>query len=232
MKTVLITGSNRGLGLEFCRQYAAAGWRVIAACRRPDSDTELGILAKQYPQLEIERLDVADFSQIDALSARMGDQSLDVLLNNAGIYGDTPGHGFGGVDYAKWAETLRINTLAPVKMAEAFLPHLERGETKLIATVSSLMGSMADNTSGGSLIYRSSKAGVNAAMKSLSIDLLPRSIGVLILHPGWVRTDMGGPNALIGVEESVSGMRRCIDNFRLEDTGSFVRYDDGCPMPW
>lgn len=233
MKTILITGANRGLGLEFCRQYAAADWRVIAACRRPDNATDLALLAKQYSHLQMEALDVSDFDQIDALSARLSGENIDVLLNNAGVYGDKPGHGFGHLDYQAWTETLAVNTMAPAKMAEAFLPHLEHGETKLIATVSSLMGSMTDNTSGGSLLYRSSKAGLNAVMKSLSIDLLPRSIGVLILHPGWVRTDMGGSNALIDVEESVLGMRQRIEGFTLEQTGNFVRYDgSGSMVPW
>ena len=154
-----------------------------------------------------------------------------MLLNNAGVYGDIPSQGFGELDYQRWATTLTINTLAPVKMAEAFLPHLERGKNSLIASVSSLMGSLTDNTSGGSYLYRSSKAGLNAAMKSLSIDLRNRSIGVLILHPGWVRTDMGGKNGLIDVTESVSGMRQVLADFSPEQSGSFIRYD-GKPAPW
>lgn len=231
MRTVLITGANRGLGLEFCRQYASAGWRVIAACREPGAAVALNTLSKQFPNIQIQALDVADFSQIDALSGKLAGESLDVLLNNAGVYGDEPGHGFGKLDYHQWATTLAINTMAPVKMAEAFLPHLERGNNKIIASVSSLMGSMTDNSSGGSLLYRSSKAGLNAAMKSLSIDLRPHSIGVMILHPGWVRTDMGGKNALIDVEESVSGMRQQIDKFTLDLSGYFIKYD-GSLMPW
>ncbi len=232
MQTILITGANRGLGLEFCRQYAASGWRVMATCRHPGNADKLSALAKRYPNLQIEAMDVADFTQIDALTMKLSGESIDVLLNNAGVYGDKPGHDFGRLDYLVWRETFAVNTMAPVKMAEAFLPQLERGNTKLIASVSSLMGSMADNTSGGSLLYRSSKAGLNAVMKSLSIDLLSRSIGVLILHPGWVKTDMGGKNALIDVEESVAGMRRAIAAFTLDKSGSFVSYDDGRKMPW
>lgn len=231
MKTVLITGANRGLGLEFCRQYANDGWRVIAACRAPESADALRALADEFNRIQIEALDVADFAQIDALSSRLSDRAIDVLLNNAGVYGDDGEHGFGALDYAKWSETLTINTLAPVKMAEAFLPHLRRGASKLIVAVSSLMGSMADNSSGGSLLYRSSKAGLNAAMKSLSIDLRRHDIGVLILHPGWVRTDMGGKNALIDVEESISGMKRRIDGFVPARSGCFEKYD-GTLMPW
>ena len=159
MRTVLVTGANRGLGLEFCRQYAVAGWRVIAACRQPESAEALRALAVQHGNLAIETLDVADFAQIDALAGKLNGEAIDVLLNNAGIYGDEAGKGFGHLDYAKWQMTLAVNTMAPVKMAEAFLPHLQRGQDKLIASVSSLMGSMTDNGGGGSLLYRSSKAG-------------------------------------------------------------------------
>lgn len=231
MPTVLVTGANRGLGLEFCRQYAENGWRVIAACRDPKAANALNELAAKHSNLVIETLDVADFGQIDALAAKLADDGIDVLLNNAGVYGDQAGHGFGNLDYGVWQKTLTINTVAPVKMAEAFMPQLLRGSGKLIATVSSLMGSLADNSSGGSLLYRSSKAAINAAMHSLAIDLLPRSVGVLILHPGWVRTDMGGPNGLIDVEESISGMRQRIADFKLSQSGSFIRYD-GNIAPW
>lgn len=231
MQTVLITGANRGLGLEFCRQYAAADYQVIAACRNPSHSEQLAALAKQYPHIQIETLDVADFSQIDALSTKLADYKIDVLLNNAGVYGDQAGRGFGQLDYQTWAGVLAVNVLAPVKLAEAFLPQVQRSDKRLIVALSSLMGSMTDNSSGGSILYRSSKAGLNAALKSLSIDLRPTAVGVLILHPGWVRTDMGGPNGLIDAEESVSGMRKVIDNFSLADTGRFVKYD-GSALPW
>lgn len=231
MQTVLITGANRGLGLEFCRQYAAADYQVIAACRNPDKAEQLAALAKQYPHIQIETLDVADFSQIDALSTKLADHKIDVLLNNAGVYGDQASRGFGQLDYQTWASVLAVNVMAPLKLAEAFLPQVQRSDKRLIVALSSLMGSMTDNTSGGSILYRSSKAGLNAALKSLSIDLRPTAVGVLILHPGWVRTDMGGPNGLIDAEESVSGMRKVIDNFSLADTGRFVKYD-GSALPW
>lgn len=232
MHTVLITGANRGLGLEFCRQYAAADYQVIAACRNnPGKAEQLTALAKQYPQIQIETLDVADFNQIDALATKLSDRKIDVLLNNAGVYGDQASRGFGQLDYQAWASVLAVNVMAPLKLAEAFLPQVQRSDKRLIVALSSLMGSMTDNTSGGSILYRSSKAGLNAALKSLSIDLRPTAVGVLILHPGWVRTDMGGPNGLIDAEESVSGMRRVIDNFSLADSGRFVKYD-GSALPW
>ena len=231
MTTILITGANRGLGLEFCRQYAQAGWQVIACCRHPEQATELNNLAEQYQTIKLECLDVADFEQIDKLAQKLTDQAIDVLLNNAGLYGDTSQSGFGQLNYQVWSDTLRVNTLAPIKMAEAFLPHLQASQQKLLVTVSSLMGSIADNTSGGSIVYRSSKAAVNAAMKSLAIDLRQQEIGVLILHPGWVKTDMGGPNAMIEAQESISGMRAVIADFSLEQSGCFLKYN-GQAMAW
>ncbi|CAA9892310.1 Short-chain dehydrogenase/reductase SDR [Candidatus Methylobacter favarea] len=231
MATVLITGSNRGLGLEFCRQYAREGWDIIACCRKPEQAFKLDELVRQYNTIRIEALDVADFSQIDALSQKLSDCCIDVLINNAGVYKDHREHVFGKLDYQAWTETLLVNTLSPVKMAEAFLPQIQRSEKKLIASISSLMGSMADNDAGGSIFYRSSKAALNAAMKSLAIDLKGQSIGVLIFHPGWVKTDMGGTNALINADESVSGMRSVINSFSLEHSGSFIKYD-GALLPW
>ncbi|OAI21227.1 short-chain dehydrogenase [Methylomonas lenta] len=231
MKTVLITGANRGLGLEFCRQYTRDDWRVIATCRHPDIANDLNSLARQYANLQVHALDVADFSQIDALSQLLVNESIDVLINNAGIYADQQGCGVGQLDYQAWEKSFLINTLAAVKMAETFLPQLQKSKQKLIVSISSLMGSMADNASGGSLSYRSSKAALNAAMKSLSIELCRDLVGVLILHPGWVKTDMGGKNASITVEESVSGMRQQIEIFNLQKTGRFLNYE-GAQLPW
>lgn len=231
MATVLITGANRGLGLEFCRQYAREGWQVIACSRSLDNALELTHLADAHANIQLEVLDVAKFEQIDALSQKLKDLPIDVLLNNAGIYPDNASNGFGQIDYRAWTESLLVNTQAPVKMAEAFLPQLKNSDKKLIVAISSLMGSMADNNSGGSIFYRSSKAALNAAMKSLAIDLEDQSVGVLIFHPGWVKTDMGGPAALINPEQSIAGMCNVIKNFLLNQSGNFVKYD-GTPMPW
>jgi NAD(P)-dependent dehydrogenase (short-subunit alcohol dehydrogenase family) len=231
MSTVLVTGANRGLGLEFCRQYAEDGWHVVACCRDLSLATALQQLAHQYPDIQLETLEVADFSQIDGLARKLSSLAIDVLVNNAGVYGDDGSHRFGNLDYQVWLDALVINAQAPVKMAEAFLSHVKRSEQKLIATVSSLMGSMADNSSGGSILYRSSKAAVNAAMKTLAIDLKKDGIGVLIFHPGWVKTDMGGNNAPMRPVDSIAGMRQVMANFSLEKSGDFVRYD-GKVMPW
>ena len=229
MPTVLITGANRGLGLEFCRQYADKGWNVIACCRNPGQAGELKALGQRNEPVRVEALDVAHLEQIDSLSKKLSDTSIDVLINNAGIYGDR--HGFGQLDYQAWLNTLVINTQAPMKMAEAFLPQIKCGGKKLIVNISSLMGSISGNGSGGSILYRSSKAALNAAMKSLSIDLRDQDVGVLILHPGWVKTDMGGANALIDSKTSVGGMCAVIGGFTLAQSGAFIKHD-GKPMPW
>ncbi|NOQ16647.1 MAG: SDR family NAD(P)-dependent oxidoreductase [Methyloprofundus sp.] len=232
MQTVLITGANRGLGLEFCQQYAQQGWRVLACCRKPDEASALQQLATEYTDsVQVLALDVVDHAQIDALAIQLHDISIDVLISNAGVYGDTFGHGFGQLDYQNWRATFEINVLAGVKMAEAFNAQLLRSQQGVLVAISSLMGSMADNGSGGSILYRSSKAALNAAMKSLAIDLQAQGVGVLIFHPGWVKTDMGGQNALIDTQTSIQGMRQVIAQFDLAQTGSFIKYD-GSPMPW
>jgi NAD(P)-dependent dehydrogenase (short-subunit alcohol dehydrogenase family) len=231
MPSILITGANRGLGLEFCRQYGEQGWRVFACCREPETATALQTLAKQWENLTVHTLEISDFQQIDQLAAQLASEPLDVLLNNAGVYGDKKDHGFGALDYADWQKTLYINTIAPVKLAEAFLPQLLKTPHPKIVAISSLMGSITDNGSGGNILYRSSKAGLNAAMKSLSIDLRPQNVAVLILHPGWVKTDMGGDNAPTSPEESITGMRSVISEFTLQQTGSFINYK-GKLLPW
>ncbi|PKO92232.1 MAG: short-chain dehydrogenase [Betaproteobacteria bacterium HGW-Betaproteobacteria-1] len=227
--TVLITGANRGLGLEFAKQYAEAGWQVIACCRWPDEAKELQALAERSGDLlEIHQLDVADFEEIDALALILQGRAIDLLINNAGVY---PQSDFGNVNYEAWAEAFHINSMAPMKMAEAFVGHVAASDQKKIVTVSSKMGSIDDNTSGGSYIYRSTKTAANMVMKSLAIDLKPKGIASTILHPGWVRTDMGGPNGLIDAPESVAGMRRVIEALTLENGGRFVAYD-GKEIPW
>ena len=225
---VLITGANRGIGLEFTKQYAADGWKVLACCREPQSAVALQALASAHGNVEILALDVADFKQIDALALQLKDTAIDVLINNAGVY---PSSSFGDVDYDDWAEGFKINSMAPLKMAEAFVQQVTRSQLKKIATLSSKMGSLDDNTSGDSYSYRSSKCAVNMVMKSLSIDLKPYGISVVTLHPGWVQTDMGGSNAMISAATSVAGLRRVIDQLSIANTGKFIAYD-GKEIAW
>ena len=213
MPTVFITGANRGLGLEFCRQYGEADWRILATCRDPQTAHELNSLTERYPNLSIHALDVADFSAIDRLADALAGEAIDVLLCNAGIFGDHDGIRFGSLDYERWLEAFVINASAPVKLAEAFLSQVKRSDRRLIVAMSTWYASIADNTDGGSIIYRSTKAGLNAAMKSLSIGLRDQGVGVLIMHPIWVRTDMGGPEAPINRVDSIVGMRSVFDSF-------------------
>lgn len=227
MPTVFITGANRGLGLEYARQYADDGWRVIATCRDPGSANDLSSLAGD---IEIHALDVTDHGQVQSLAKNLRKDAIDLLLNNAGIYGPRPSK-LGGIEYDAWEEVMRINVMAPMKVCECFRDHVGASDLKKIAIMSSKMGSMGDNESGASYTYRSSKAALNAAMKSLAVDLKPRGIAVAILHPGWVRTDMGGPSGLIDAPESVAGLRQVIENLSLENTGRFYNYD-GTEIPW
>lgn len=232
MHTVLITGANRGIGLEFCRQYAAEGWRVLACSRDPDKADALARLAVLYPGLiALHTLDVADHAQIERLAQELGSESIDLLINNAGIYPDSDTLGFGHTDYAEWLQAFRINTMATLKMAETFAPHLARGKQKVIVAITSKMGSIADNVGGGSYLYRSSKAALNMVVKSLAIDLKPGGIIAVVFHPGWVQTDMGGPNAMIPAEQSVSGMKQMIGRLTAADSGKFFGYD-GQAIPW
>ncbi len=231
MRTVLITGANRGLGLEFCKQYAKEGWDVLACCRHPYQAVELNSLVADNSHVQIFEMDILDRNGIDALAEDLADLSIDLLITNAGVYGDRRNHEFGNLDYADWIRTLETNVLGAVKVAEAFLPNLKRSKNPLIAALSSQMGSISDNSSGGSILYRSSKAALNAVMKSLAIDLQNINIGVVIFHPGWVKTDMGGPHALIDTETSVAGMSKQISNFTMSQTGRFIKYD-GTHLPW
>ena len=232
MRTMLITGANRGIGLEFVRQYAADGWRVVACCRKPAAAEALNRLAAQYPdQVTVHALDVTDHAQIDQLAQTLSEQPIDLLINNAGVYPPSRGDALGETDYAAWQQAFVVNTMAPLKITEAFIQRIARSELRTIVTITSKMGSVADNRGGGSYIYRSSKAGVNIVMKSLSIDLNSQKIIAILLHPGWVKTDMGGPGALITAEQSVTGMRRVIGNLTLQDSGKFYAFD-GKEVPW
>ncbi|GEO81583.1 SDR family oxidoreductase [Pararhodospirillum oryzae] len=227
MSTVLITGANRGLGLEFARQYKASGWEVIAACRDPVGADALGALG-----VEELALDVGEPAAIGAFGARLAGRALDLFICNAGVYGGKEGQQvLGQVDVAAWEHTFRINAIAPLKLTEALLPSLKAAKGARAVYVSSLMASMAENTSGGEYIYRSSKAALNAVIKSLSIDLAPLGITVAALHPGWVRTDMGGPNGMIDAPESITGLRRVIEALTPADSGRFLAYN-GQEIPW
>jgi len=225
--TVLITGTNKGLGLEFVKQFAIEGYQVIACTRKINKKDELHQLQEKFKTISICKLDIANFSSIDQF-AKLFKKPIDILINNAGVYPDSS---IDHVDYKAWLDAFKINTLAAFKMTKAFLPHLKKGRLKKIASLTSKMGSIDDNSGGGEYIYRSSKTALNMVMKSLSIDLKPFDLSVITIHPGWVRTDMGGPNGLIDVDESVAGMKRQIDKLTIRTTGQFIAYD-GKKIPW
>ena len=227
-QTVLITGANRGIGLEYVRQYAQEGNTVYATVRDMAQAVELQSLAANYARIHLLALDIADISAIQALARELSDVSIDILISNAGAY---PPSRFGKTDPQTWLQTFQINTLTTYYLAEAFLPHLQRsGQAKLIA-MTSKMGSMTDNSSGGEYIYRSTKTALNMVVKSLSLDLQPFNITVAALHPGWVRPDMGGPNGLIDTKTSVAGLRKVIAGLDRAQSGEFIAYD-GKLVPW
>lgn len=240
MPVVLITGANRGLGLEFVRQYSALGWEVIACARRPQAAAELAALAAAAGgRVTIEQLDVTDHASIDAVARRLDGRAIDVLLNSAGTMGrgsrsaaDFPAERFGGLDYADIAEIFRVNVIGPLKMTEAFVGHVARSAQKKCVALSSIVGSIAGNRSGGLYGYRASKAALNAVMTSLAIDL-GREPGLIVatIHPGWVRTEMGGPRADIDADESVAGVIDVIAGLDAGKAGRFWRYD-GAELPW
>ena len=228
MPSTLITGANRGLGFEFARQYLADGWQVYAACRDPASASELRRLAED--KLRILAIDLTDPASIRAAATELDGQAIDLLLNNAGIIGPR-GQTIGNIDYEAWAEVLAVNIMGPMRVSEAFVEHVASSDRKLIVTLTSGMGSIADNTSGGSIVYRSSKAAVNMVVRSLAIDLAPRGITCVVVNPGWVQTDMGGPNASLEPSESISALRRLIATFGPEQSGKFFNHT-GREYPW
>src|SRR6266853_351930 len=225
MPTVLITGASRGLGLEFTRQYLADGNTVIAACRSPDAAHGLAQLARESKgTLSVVQVDVADTESVRRCAAQVKSPTVDILVNCAGVVGAS-GQTVGSLDYDDWRQVLEVNVLGPARMSEAFLDRVARSERRLIVTITSGMGSLTDNTSGGSIAYRTSKAAVNMAMRSVAADLAARGISCVVVNPGWVRTDMGGASAPLRVEDSVGAMRRLFDRLWPSDSGKFFGHD-------
>jgi NAD(P)-dependent dehydrogenase (short-subunit alcohol dehydrogenase family) len=227
MPTVLVTSANRGIGREFARQYAAAGWRVLAACRHPEevADELRGFGDEVRPIA----MDVTDLASVEAV-AREDDAPVDLLLNTAGIIGqgeDTPGH----VNYAEWMRVLDVNTMGPVRVLDAFADRLAAAGGAKAITLTSGLGSIGDLGSGSVMMYRTSKTAVNMAMRARSRQLGPRGIIVAVVNPGYVRTDMGGPGASISPEVSVTAMRGLIEGLMPEQAGSFLNWRGGT-FPW
>lgn len=241
MTTVLISGANRGLGLEFARRYLADGATVIAGVRDPASATELNALGQEtHGRLTVHALDVADSASVKAFAAAVGDTPVDILIANAGVGGGTNQMRLGELDYDSWLSVLNTNTLGPVRLAEAFRDNLKRGQEKKLIAITSQMGSTEQNAGGlgslgenvgGFFAYRSSKAALNNAWKGISVALAGDGIAAVVLHPGWVQTDMGGKGAHLTPEQSITGMVKVIAGLTPGDTGRFINYD-GAPIPW
>lgn len=220
MPTLFITGANRGLGLEFARQYAGDGWTVIATARDPNAATEL-----QATGAEVHAFDATDPAGLDALKTALGDRPIDVLIANAGMLGPQ------AFDRAGWADAFLTNVIAPTELAIRLKANVLASEQRKMIALSSTLGSIAGNDSGGLLAYRSSKAALNAAWRSLSIDWKDSGLALAMVHPGWVKTDMGGPGAQIEASTSITGLRKVIAGLTPSVSGSFLDYQ-GNRMDW
>jgi len=224
MGTVLVTGANRGLGLEFAEQLQSKGYTVIGTARKPDQATEL-----KASGARVEQLDVASQSSVDALADRLAGVPIDLLINNAGIAarGDSS---LKTVDYAAMERTFQVNSLGPLRVTQALLPNLQAGNKKVIVHITSRLGSI-ELSDGGMYSYRTSKTALNQINKIMSVELEPQGFTSVVMHPGWVQTDMGGAGATLTTSESISGMLGVIDGLTIDDTGKFYNYN-GEKLPW
>ena len=234
MSTVLITGANRGLGLEFARQYAADGWEVIATSRNPDKGEDLQQLLKRNNKVSLQALDVTSGKSVEALARAVGGRAIDLLILNSAIYA-RKGTKIGEIDFDAWREAIETNLMGAIRVAQALLENVAASKRKQIAAISTGMGSMQALQStigfGAAYQYRTSKAALNMAMSILAKEMEPRGISVVIFDPGWVQTDMGGANAALTPQESIGGMRTVLAGDPMLLTGKFVGYD-GRPRPW
>ena len=231
MKNILITGANRGLGLGLVKKYLENNEKVFCTTRNISKSKELKLLKEKHTNsLEICELDLLDKDSPNILSNFLENEPIDLFINNAGVIGKSAQH-FKSVSLDSWLEVLKVNLIAPLLITQSIIKNIEKSSEKKIYILSSKVGSIEDNKSGGMYVYRSSKTALNQIVKSLSIDLKPLGISVISLHPGWVRTDMGGLNALISVEESVNGMVGVISNTNIFNSGKFINYD-GTEIPW
>jgi NAD(P)-dependent dehydrogenase (short-subunit alcohol dehydrogenase family) len=242
MPAVLITGANRGIGFELARQYVEDDWRVVASCRQPVDAIDLNALAKKHPaRLEVVQCDVNSDASVRMLSDELLGRPIDLLINNAGIV-DREGYGTGAYegtddpdlrnyDFDQWLEVLRTNLLSPARVTATFVDHLEGGTNPIVVMMGSTLASIELTKDPGRYSYRTSKAGLNALMRSMGAWLATRGITTVTISPGWTRTDMGGPNALNSIEQSVAGVRQVIDGITPDDVGRFFNFD-GTELPW
>jgi NAD(P)-dependent dehydrogenase (short-subunit alcohol dehydrogenase family) len=223
-KTVVITGANRGLGLEFAKQYSAAGWNVIGTARRPDTAKKLHSLG-----VHVMQLDVTQQESVDRLARDLEGQPIDLLINNAGIF--PMATTVPEIDFDDVTRTLDVNTVGPMRVTQALLDNLRKGNSKKIINITSNLGSIEANTDGRFYGYRESKAALNMFTRSLAAELRDEGFTCVVMNPGWVQTDMGGPNAPLQPQESIAGMRAVIDRLTPADSGTFWTHA-GQQMPW
>jgi NAD(P)-dependent dehydrogenase (short-subunit alcohol dehydrogenase family) len=232
-RTVLITGANRGLGLEFARQYTAAGWQVIGTVREPDQAKELkaiGATDEAQGSVIIVQLDVADPKSVTAMAEALKHQPIDLLINNAGI-GSGGANTLADIKPENYERIIQVNAIGPMRVTQALLPNLKMGAGKTIVSITSGLGSITMNTGGRFYGYRESKAALNMFMRTIAAELKGEGFIAIAMSPGWVQTDMGGPNAELTPDQSITGMRKVIDNLKPDDSGKFWNHD-GEQLPW
>lgn len=230
MARILITGANRGLGLEFVERYLESGDDVIATYRNEESSFDLINMRDERSNLKLLHLDVSSNKSLNSFAENLGDSPIDIFINNAGVYGPR-NSSFENVNEENWIPAIKVNAIAPLLLTQLIIKNIRAGTDKKLIYITSKMGSIDDNKGGGAYVYRSSKTALNAVVKSLSVDLKNENIAVALIHPGWVKTDMGGPNALIERDTSVRGMTEVISNLDITSTGNFYNYD-GSIIPW
>lgn len=228
--SILITGTNRGIGLEFVKHYLKNNKKVIATYRNKNSSKDLLELKNTTNNLSLVELDVSIPSSINEFTSKIMDQPIDIFINNAGVFGPRNNE-LENFNVKEWLDVFNINTIAPLLLTHKILKNLRLGKNKKLVFISSKVGSIEENTGGGMYVYRSSKTALNQVIKSLSIDFKDENFIAAALHPGWVQTDMGGPNALIDTKTSVKGMIKVIDSLVLMNSGRFYNYD-GSSIPW
>jgi len=224
MTTIMITGANRGLGLEFARQFYNEEYRVIATCRNPKDANKLNAIG----DIDVHSLDVTEDESVAILADKLRGENIDILINNAGVIGQRDG--FGKLDYDIWAETMDTNVFGPMRVAEAFRDNVMNSKKKQMIFITSRMGSITEAVP-NAYVYRSSKAALNMAVKCLSAELEEKGLIAVLFHPGHVQTDMGGQAAPVTPQKSIEGMKNQIVALTRDDNGRFLSYD-GHQIPW
>ena len=238
MSTIMITGANRGLGLEFAKKFAENGWKVLAMCRNLNDIDELKLISKKF-DINIFSLDVLDYSSIDECAHKLNNVSIDILLNNAGIQGSLL-QSYDKIDYEEWKKVFSTNVMSVMKVCQSFLSHVESSEKKLVVNISSGTSSISLQNSAKSIsssskgelyLYRTSKTALNMVSRCMAWELMPRGVSVILLSPGSICSDLGEAKARLSLEESINNCYTLINSWAINNTGRFYLYD-GSEIPW